>query len=400
MKSLTQIFSDDNVLVITLQERMDSAVCLSLKEEILDIATKMPDLTFVVDASKLTYISSQGLRLLLMLAKIKKDRLIIREVSDYIYNELDITGFTDIIDVERALPFLDLSTCEKISEGAFSVVYRKSEEEIVKIDLKDENVAALQHEMKRSRQAFVLGVPTPISFNVVKCSDGHLGLVYEIIEGETLAHTLRNNPQNLRAYVESYTRLMKNLHATEASEKVFGTFKGTVSQRLREVPFFTDDEREKLLTLVDAIPDAHTLVHADPHLKNIMVQDGELMFIDMGDITTGHPFCDFFTLAMLYILQLGLAEQVTLMKKDLRRRFWYSYLKEYLGLEGEEATHFSKLCAAMGALMIVSGLNGFYRTLMHRAPFYLKVMREKLIPYYDEMLDDLHHLDRWMPATP
>ena len=44
--------------------------------------------------------------------------------------------------------------------------------------------------------------------------------------------------------------------------------------------------------IVDAIPHADTLTHNDLHPGNIMVQDGELLLIDMPEVTMAPPVCD------------------------------------------------------------------------------------------------------------
>jgi Ser/Thr protein kinase RdoA (MazF antagonist) len=44
--------------------------------------------------------------------------------------------------------------------------------------------------------------------------------------------------------------------------------------------------------VIESIPDGDTFVHGDFHSKNIMVQKGEYLLIDMGDIGYGNPAFD------------------------------------------------------------------------------------------------------------
>lgn len=55
----------------------------------------------ILDAKDLAYISSAGLRVLLSLRK-KQGELSIINVSADVYDILDVTGFTDILDVKQA----------------------------------------------------------------------------------------------------------------------------------------------------------------------------------------------------------------------------------------------------------------------------------------------------------
>ena len=52
------------------------------------------------------------------------------------------------------------------------------------------------------------------------------------------------------------------------------------------------EEIETLRSIIDAMKDVDTLVHGDFHPGNIMLQNGELMLIDMGEVTRGVPIYD------------------------------------------------------------------------------------------------------------
>ena len=45
------------------------------------------------------------------------------------------------------------------------------------------------------------------------------------------------------------------------------------------------------------MPDCSTLIHGDYHANNILVADDELIMIDMGDVSVGHPIFDFLATA-------------------------------------------------------------------------------------------------------
>ena len=44
--------------------------------------------------------------------------------------------------------------------------------------------------------------------------------------------------------------------------------------------------------IADSIPVTDTLIHGDPHSGNIMIKDGELMFIDMTEVCYGPKILD------------------------------------------------------------------------------------------------------------
>ena len=50
-------------------------------------------------------------------------------------------------------------------------------------------------------------------------------------------------------------------------------------------------------TQMDAIPESDTVVHGDFHSKNVMIRNGELVLVDMANLTTGHPLYDLGSMA-------------------------------------------------------------------------------------------------------
>ena len=61
--------SDNNVLTIFLDDRIDAQNTAQTERELLSAVREVPDRDLVLDAEKLTYISSAGLRILLKLRK-------------------------------------------------------------------------------------------------------------------------------------------------------------------------------------------------------------------------------------------------------------------------------------------------------------------------------------------
>ena len=91
---------NDNDLIIALEGRLDTITAPELekviKQEIEDVET----LTF--DFSKLEYISSAGLRVLLSTQKIMNSRkgMKVTNVSDLVNEVFEVTGFSDILTIE------------------------------------------------------------------------------------------------------------------------------------------------------------------------------------------------------------------------------------------------------------------------------------------------------------
>ena len=91
---------EDTRLTILLSGRLDTSTAPSLEAALQESLPGMTELVF--DFKELEYVSSAGLRILLSAQKTmsKQGSMVIRNVSEDIYEVFDITGFTDILTIE------------------------------------------------------------------------------------------------------------------------------------------------------------------------------------------------------------------------------------------------------------------------------------------------------------
>ena len=99
-----EIFKQQNgqELLLTLKGELNTTTSSQL-EAVIKNDLKGID-TLVIDMADLTYLTSAGLRVLLVAQKIlndKKGQMIIRHVNDSIMDVFAITGFDNILTIER-----------------------------------------------------------------------------------------------------------------------------------------------------------------------------------------------------------------------------------------------------------------------------------------------------------
>ena len=87
-------------LVIALEGRLDTTTAPELEQALkggMDAAN-----TLTLDFSKLDYISSAGLRVLLSAHKImsRRDGMKVTNINDMVREVFDVTGFADILTIE------------------------------------------------------------------------------------------------------------------------------------------------------------------------------------------------------------------------------------------------------------------------------------------------------------
>lgn len=290
---------ENEILTVVIEGRLDAEVISNIEKEILEISSENPHNSIHLDATNLDYIASSGLRVLLRMSKSEKD-FHLDNVNETVYNVFAMTGFTKIMNINKALRKINLEECERIGFGGNGAVYRVSEDEIVKVNYNPITYQNLNRELTKAKEAFLLGVPTAISFDMVDCGDGKRGVVYETIKSITLGETIQKNPERMEELTELYVQQLNELHSIHTDNPLFGNAKEDYRKQVEAASKFLTEEEGKLLhQVLDALPEGDRLVHCDAHPKNLMIQNGEMMWIDMELISAGHPIYDLISIAVV-----------------------------------------------------------------------------------------------------
>ena len=320
----------DSVTLI-LAGRLDTATSAKASADIERALATVPVISrLTCDAGQLEYISSSGLRILLSLAKRYKD-FRITEVQSLVYEVLDTTGFTKIMTVERALRQLSVEGCEVIGVGGVGTVYRLDGDTIIKVFREGTTIEEVRREITMSKEAFVMGMPTALSFDVVRVGSQY-GLVYELLQADTLSACIKREPERIDEFARKYAELFHQLHAIEVPG---GSSVPCAIERERQQirhirRYFPQESIDLMLRIVDAIPDANRLLHLDLQTKNAMVQNGELMLIDMGEVGYGHPLLDLGHAYSAMVTLVGDYDKIIGMPRELGQKLWSRAIDYYL----------------------------------------------------------------------
>ena len=329
---------DKDILYIAVEGRIDASNAAQAEEKIFAIKNDNPGKHTVIDADNLEYISSAGLRVILRLRK-EEPKLAIINVAPDVYEVFDMTGFTDMVTVEKAYQRMSVEGCEFIAKGANGAVYRYDAETILKTYFAKDALPEIKQERENARRAFVLGINTAIPYGIVRVGDGY-GTVTELLNAVSVTKLIRNNPDDLSEAVKYYVDMLKSIHATEVEDGEVPDMKDIALDWARFVSaHIPEDQGKKLISLIEAVPKQNTLMHGDYHTNNIMVQNGEPLLIDMDTLCMGHPV---FELGSMFNAFVGYSE---LDHQNMMDFFGYSFetagkflnmsLKMYLGTEDE-----------------------------------------------------------------
>ena len=329
---------DKNILYIAVEGRIDASNAAEAEEKIFAVKNENPGKHTVVDADNLEYISSAGLRVILRLRK-EEPKLAIINVAPDVYEVLDMTGFTDMVTVEKAYRRMSVDGCEFIAKGANGAVYRYDEETILKTYFAKDALPEIKQERENARRAFVLGINTAIPYGIVRVGDGY-GTVTELLNAVSVTKLIRNNPDDLSEAVKYYVDMLKSIHETKVEDGEVPDMKEIALDWAKFVSAHIPEEQgKKLISLVEAVPKQNTLMHGDYHTNNIMVQNGEPLLIDMDTLCMGHPV---FELGSMFNAFVGYSELDHQNMMDFfgytfetAGKFWNLALKSYLGTEDE-----------------------------------------------------------------
>ena len=331
---------ENGILTLIPPEHVDAVNASAFQTEVMEQLEKCQPDAVVLDCDRVNYMSSAGLRVVLRV-KQKVDRTSLINVRPDLYDILDVTGFTEMMEVQKVYRMISLQDCEIIGQGANGKVYRLDRENIIKVYLKDA-LPAIQRERELARAAFVLGVPSAIPYDVVQIKEGGYGTVYELLNAKTFIQVFKDGEKSMDELAEMSTSLLKLIHSRIVKQSFVPSIRDTALKWTETAKAGLPEEvYERLYAMIEAVPDDRHMIHGDYHYRNIMYQDGETLLIDMDKLSHGHPV---FELAAMYNAYCGFGtvdpaagEQFLGIPNETAAILWRGQLERYLETKSEQA---------------------------------------------------------------
>jgi uncharacterized protein (TIGR02172 family) len=212
---------------------------------------------------------------------------------------------------------------------------------VVKVYLNPDALPEILRERELARMAFIAGVPTAIPYDVVRIEGGGYGSVFELLNATSFAKLLNRNEKTVDEVAKMSVDLLKLIHNKVVKPGAMPDMKKIAlnwADFLKE--YLPEKEFGKLISLLEAVPDDMHMMHGDYHIKNVMLQNGEVLLIDMDTLCHGHPI---FELASIYNAYCGypaldhsIAESFLGIPYETGVEFWKKSLELYLGTQDEE----------------------------------------------------------------
>ena len=398
---------ENDTLTLYLEGHIGVGNSQAVEDELMGAIAANPGTNVVLDVGDLEYISSSGLRVLTVLFRDSGTVPIVNACPD-VYNVFEMTGFTNLTEIRRKPREISLDGCEVIGQGASATVYRMNEDTVVKIFDPVIGLDRIERERENAKAAFVNGLPTAIPFDTVHCSDGY-GTAYELIDAVTLSRFMIDNPDKAPEYRAKYARVMKEMHRATLPD-TFESVNALYRKWIRSLDaYLTNDEIEALVRVIDAIPSHDGVVHGDCHVGNILVQQGELVLIDMADVSRGHPFFDIGSEYFHYKVTHVDGLRPIIMKSvlgfvpdddEMTDTIWDGLVQGYFEPESEADLRAINDIARCGGLLRLVALFAKHSQLpddVKRTG--IDYARKHFLPYIDEYIEKLDMLDRYFHTS-
>ena len=231
--------------------------------------------------------------------------------------------------------------CKLLAAGAKGEVYRYDDELIIKVYNNKNTYRDVEQEIALSRKAFIMGIPTAISFGIVAVGDRY-GAMYELLDSETVSSLIARNPGSVDHYAAIFAELAHTIHGIHVTDE--DGFPDGSGRLRRYVTGGIQKEDEALaarcMELLDTISVSDTLTHGDFHTNNVFLMNGEPLLIDLDRLSTGHPMAE---LSDLYYFYYILGEDDPAVIEDFMgfsyktsKQFFDTFLRKYLDTEDKD----------------------------------------------------------------
>ena len=188
-------------------------------------------------------------------------------------------------------------------------------------------------EMNLARKVYEMGIPTPEPGEYVVTEDGRYGIRFKRILGKkSYSRATADEPEKVAQFAEEFAQMCLKLHATHVDTKQFENVKDRYYRLLKENPFFTTAEKDKLARFIADTPDEATAIHGDLQFSNVIFVGDKRYFIDLGDFCWGNHLFD---MGMPYLCccldDEAFIQETFHMSKALALKFWEYFAPAYFG---------------------------------------------------------------------
>ncbi|MBR6874276.1 MAG: HD domain-containing protein [Ruminococcus sp.] len=230
--------------------------------------------------------------------------------------------------------------CRLLGRGAKGDVYRYDDELVIKVFNQNNTYSDVEREISLSRRAFILGMPTAISFGIVSVGNRY-GAMYELVDSETVSQYISRSPGQVDTYAGIMADMDRAIHEiTVTHDDAFPPAADRIKSYINGgLAYENEALAKKCIRLIDQLPDTCTLIHGDFHTGNVFLQNGEPLLIDMDRVSYGHPIIELSDVYYFYLIMgeeaPSIVENFMGFSYDTAKQFVDTFFRRYLCTDDE-----------------------------------------------------------------
>lgn len=350
MNGKIEIQTTEGKLILKISNKLDSdyapeaeEIC---KEAVSRYISDNPEKQiFIIDMEDCAYISSAGIRVLMILYKLCKNpgsKFRVINVQESVFEVLNMTGMNMAFPVYKKPRHIEADELELVGIGTTGTVYKLDTDKVLKVFNDSYSLERIYDEQEITRKIASQGIPCAIPYDIVKVGESY-GLIFEFVEavsaGAQLRQALKTKDfETVDNLIASFVDYAKEIHRNELPDNYLPDIKKQYYEFVETYKnIFDPDDYQYIMNILDEIPDSNQFLHGDLNFENIVFCSPSMMLIDVAEAKQGDPIFDINIFrALLYLGnqkqdvfdRIGVEEEyfVTMVKRI--EELYYSDLSE------------------------------------------------------------------------
>lgn len=218
-------------------------------------------------------------------------------------------------------------TSTPIAQGRTAEIYVWDDQHVLKLYRDWCPSDWVEYEARIAGAIHEAGIPSPAASEIVEVN-GRRGLVYERIEGISMLEDMNARPWMLL----KHARALAELHVKINQKSITGlpAYKDRLRYDINNSSHLSADLREKVVAMLDNLPDGKNVCHGDFHPGNVILTKAGPIVIDWMTASTGSLWIDVArTSLLLSIGPKGAGKLVNPIIKMAIRLYHQAYLNRY-----------------------------------------------------------------------
>lgn len=234
-----------------------------------------------------------------------------------------------------------------IAQGRTAEIYLWDDQHVLKLYRTWCPSDWVEYEARVARAIHEAGIPSPAAAEIVEVN-GRRGLIYERVEGVSMLAEMNAHPWRFL----KYARVLAELHVqiNQKSTNGLPSYKDRLHYDISDSSHLSTDLREKVLAMLDNLPDGTNVCHGDFHPGNVILAKAGPVVIDWMTACSGSLWTDVArTSLLLSIGPKGAGKLVSPMIRMIIKLYHWTCLKRYHALVPEpknELNHWAPIIAA------------------------------------------------------